>query len=128
MILGVTGTRYEGRITKRQESKLISFLDNNNVAELHHGDCTGWDALAFILCILRSIRTVAHPPIDERFRSFTKSDLIMPAREYLDRNKDIVDAVDFLIAAPDGPERQRSGTWSTVRYAKKTGVKGVVFM
>ena len=47
---------------------------------------------------------------------------------YLERNKNIVNAVDFIIAAPDGPEKVRSGTWSTVRYAKKVGTKGVVWM
>lgn len=128
MILGVTGTRHDHLLNGRQRMKLASFLEENKVSELHHGDCLGWDVLAFFFCNILSIRTVAHPPLDERFRAFTKSDLILPPKEYLDRNKDIVDAVDFLIAAPDGPERLRSGTWSTVRYAKKTGVKGVVFM
>ena len=42
-------------------------------------------------------------------------------KPYLDRNRDIVDACEVLLATPDGPERLRSGTWSTVRYARKIG-------
>jgi outer membrane protein insertion porin family len=37
----------------------------------------------------------------------------------LDRNRAIVDSCDVLIACPKGPEEQRSGTWATVRYARK---------
>jgi predicted Rossmann fold nucleotide-binding protein DprA/Smf involved in DNA uptake len=43
-------------------------------------------------------------------------------KPYLDRNKDIVRVSIGLIAAPKtNKEEQRSGTWSTVRYATKTG-------
>jgi hypothetical protein len=37
----------------------------------------------------------------------------------LERNRNIVDVVDVLLAAPKGPEELRSGTWSTVRYCRK---------
>jgi hypothetical protein len=52
---------------------------------------------------------------------------LLPEREYLQRNRDIVDATDVLLAAPDGPERVRSGTWSTVRYAYRAG-RGVLLV
>jgi predicted Rossmann fold nucleotide-binding protein DprA/Smf involved in DNA uptake len=40
----------------------------------------------------------------------------------LDRNRDIVDAAAVLIAAPkEMTETLRSGTWATVRYARKQG-------
>lgn len=35
------------------------------------------------------------------------------------RNHDIVDATEWLIATPKKFEEIRSGTWATVRYAKK---------
>jgi predicted Rossmann fold nucleotide-binding protein DprA/Smf involved in DNA uptake len=37
------------------------------------------------------------------------------------RNRIIVDGCDVLLAAPSGAERDnpRSGTWMTVRYARK---------
>ena len=124
MIVGVTGSRNGGGFDRGQ--KFYQFLDG--VTELHHGDCLGWDLECYITCDHFGIKTVAHPPDNDDFRAFTKSTVILPSKPYLDRNKDIVNAVDFLIAAPDGPEKQRSGTWSTVRYAKKVGVKGVVWM
>jgi len=41
-------------------------------------------------------------------------------RPPLVRNRDIVDATDMLIAAPaTRKEVLRSGTWATIRYAKK---------
>ena len=126
MILGVTGSR-DGGGFKRQ-GKFFQFLCNNNVSGLHHGDCIGWDEECHEICAHYGIKIVMYPPIEDRYRAFCKGGDRMPPKPYLDRNKDIVNAVDFLIAAPDGPERQRSGTWSTVRYAKKVGVKGVVWM
>lgn len=128
MILGVTGTRYFDKITKSQQGKLHEFIEANDVQEVHHGDCEGWDLFVFTMFNVLGVKTVAHPPVSDEFRAVTKSCVILPPKPYLDRNKDIVNAVDFLIAAPDGPERQRSGTWSTVRYAKKVGVKGVVWL
>ncbi len=47
--------------------------------------------------------------------------------EELDRNRDIVAAVSILIAAPETDiEEQRSGTWATVRYARKKGIPVVI--
>jgi hypothetical protein len=37
------------------------------------------------------------------------------------RNHRIVDMTRVLVACPDGEERQHSGTWATVRYARKRG-------
>lgn len=126
MILGVTGSRYGGGF--RREEKFFQFLCRNDVSELHHGDCIGWDEECHNMGAHYGIKIVIHPPIEDRYRAFCKGGFRLPPKPYLDRNKDIVDAVDFLIAAPDGPERQRSGTWSTVRYAKKVGVNGVVWL
>jgi len=46
-------------------------------------------------------------------------DEVWPAKPYLERNHDIVDATDYLIFAPKTRHEQlRSGTWATYRYAK----------
>jgi hypothetical protein len=48
--------------------------------------------------------------------------MMRPERTYLERNKDIVRESASLIAAPlQAEEQQRSGTWSTVRFARKIG-------
>jgi hypothetical protein len=47
--------------------------------------------------------------------------------EELDRNREIVAAVSVLIAAPlTDKEEQRSGTWATVRAARKKGIPVVM--
>lgn len=41
---------------------------------------------------------------------------------YLQRNKVIVDRCGVLVAAPgEAQEQLRSGTWSTIRYARRVG-------
>jgi nucleoside 2-deoxyribosyltransferase len=46
----------------------------------------------------------------------------------LARNREIVDSIDILIAAPlKDDEELRSGTWATVRYARAAG-KPVVML
>lgn len=124
MIVGFTGSRHDR--PQATLDRLRAILVEWGVTEAHHGDCLGFDAQAHDVCTSLGIRTVAHPPTDPRMRAWKKADVILPERPYLDRNKDIVRAVQKLIAAPDGPERLRSGTWSTVRFAKEIGVRGVV--
>ena len=45
---------------------------------------------------------------------------ILPEKEYIERNHDVVDTCDLLIAMPNTElEVVRSGTWATIRYARK---------
>lgn len=124
MIVGVTGSRYArpDHVVRR----LLDLLTEWGATELHHGDCVGWDAQAHDVAVLMGIRTVAHPPTDERRRAWCRADTILPPRPYLERNRDIVDCVHLLVAAPEGPATLRSGTWSTVRYAEKIKRRGLV--
>jgi hypothetical protein len=63
---------------------------------------------------------VSHPPKTDRLRSnFAFNDLVMPAKNYLARDRDIAEACDVLIDCPDGPRRANSGTWYTIDYAYK---------
>jgi hypothetical protein len=49
------------------------------------------------------------------------------AGKELDRNRAIVAAVDVLVAAPlEDREVQRSGTWATVRSARRKGIPVVM--
>ena len=124
MIVGFTGSRHP-RPAETLE-RLRALLLEWGATEGHHGDCLGFDAQAHDICVELGIRTVIHPPTDARMRAWKTGDVELPEKPYLDRNKDIVLAVQKVIAAPDGPERARSGTWSTVRFAKSKGVRGVV--
>lgn len=123
--VGFTGTR-EG-MTEYQKAALrmamlAAGLDNvTNI--LHHGDCVGADAEAHDIAVELGWGIVIHPPIDERYRAF-KDDgaTILPQKDYVPRDHDIVEATRFIFAAPKkDQEERRSGTWLTVRYARKTG-------
>ena len=86
----------------------------------HHGDCVGADALAHSL--IREMpwwHVVIHPPLNPKHRAFCQGVLRTP-KTFLARNHDIVDESDILVACPyQAEEVLRSGTWATVRYARK---------
>lgn len=122
MILGFTGTR-EG-MSDRQKALFIDRLSSLCPGEFHHGDDDGADREAHELvrlCVPRCI-IVLHPPNNPFRRAFCKADREMQPKPYLARNKAIVFCCDELIAAPLTPtEELRSGTWATIRYARKAG-------
>lgn len=109
------------------------FENIDDIEEFHHGVCVGADTQAHLLVYDvfssfmddESIGTVIHyhPPtnIDKMSDLRAFPGVRHRPRPYLDRNHDIVDACDILFAAPyqDG-ELLRSGTWATIRYARKT--------
>lgn len=123
MIIGFTGTRRQ--LTEAQRSWLRRYLHDNDdrIDEFHHGACVGADETAHHEARNCGIDVVVHPPDNTRLRMDLDPDAVwLPAKPYLDRDRDIVDSADALIALPDGPERGASGTWYTVRYAARVGV------
>lgn len=132
MRIGFTGTRLG--MSEAQSlafTALMMTAVRDHPVSFHHGDCVGADAQAH--AVVRSLNgrvrpnIVVHPPTDDRLRAKCDGDLIRTPHDHLTRNKDIVDGTDLLIAAPETAEEvQRSGTWSTVRYARKTGKRVVV--
>lgn len=120
--LGMTGNR--NGITDQAMTKLKEFIQNNDISEAHHGDCIGADTDFHNICVSNNIKIVIHPPNNASQRSFCKSDTIKPEKPYIVRNHNIVDNTDILIAFPATKfEVLRSGTWSTIRYAKKKNRK-----
>jgi hypothetical protein len=122
--LGFTGTR-EG-LTERQtialEELLTDRIERHKFRFLHHGVCIGGDAKAHRIGRATGFLMILHPPLDARFMAdiLDGPDItwLEPA-DYLQRNRAIVDATGELVAAPAGPERTHSGTWSTIRYARR---------
>jgi hypothetical protein len=120
MIVGFTGTR-DG-MTNFQKSQFINLLWEWRVTELHHGMSGKADAEAHDLarrCGPAGIWIVGHPSTLEKWYVKLDVDWENPREKPLVRNRDIVDESQRLIAAPKGDEVLRSGTWSTVRYARK---------
>lgn len=125
--IGFTGTR-KG-MTPVQAGILKANLERLAPEVVHHGDCLGADAQLHDLAIDLRIRVVVHPPEDPKHRAWCD---FPPGREggsivfvrrpkpYIERDHDIVDHTEMLVATPgENRERRRSGTWTTVRYARK---------
>lgn len=89
--------------------------------EFHQGQCIGADEEALeIVKSLGGVWTVSHPPISTFRQHKLSCDEVREPKGFIDRNHDIVDEVDVLLAAPRSrKEELRSGTWATVRYARK---------
>ena len=117
MRVGFTGTRNGMTIPQKVQ---VDILLSQYALHFHHGDCIGADHTAHYLAVARKIPITIHPPINNKFRAFCYSDDIRKEKDYLDRDRDIVDESDLMIATPKGfHEELRSGTWHTIRYSKK---------
>ena len=125
-IIGFTGTR--NGITKDQERRIVQLAILLEIHEFHHGDCIGSDIKAHkvIKKLNANIKIIIHPPSYTGCRAYCRGNIILTPLPYLDRNRDIVDSSDILIATPDTKERVRSGTWSTVRYARRKGKEVII--
>jgi len=126
MRVGFTGTQVG--MSDRQKYELEKFFHDNELGkddEFHHGDCIGADMQADTIARAFGLQIHIHPPSNYSKRAFCaeKGDTVYMEQEYLERNKAIVDSSQWLVAAPKGEEEElRSGTWSTVRYARKKGM------
>lgn len=118
MILAFTGTRRG--MTPDQKARVHAYLARVTPTEVHHGDCIGADVDFHAIASALDIPVVVHPPILPTLRAFCTSDRILPPKPYLDRDRDMVDLADALLATP-ARGRQSGGTWYTVQYARRAG-------
>lgn len=119
--VGFTGSR-DG-MNAAQMMHLRQELEDLHLAEFltfHHGDCQGADDQAARMAHSMGFWIVSHPPISPRYRAFSESHEIRDQFDYLERDRHIVAESHFMIAAPGTMhEVLRSGTWATVRYARR---------
>lgn len=120
--IGFTGTQ-QG-MTGPQRERVYAMIHARDFYA-HHGDCVGADAefhaLARLCPRLRGV--VVHPSTLTAKRAWcaTESprDAVLEPKPPLDRNHDIVNACPWMLATPRTMIAQvRSGTWTTIRYAK----------
>lgn len=119
MIIGFTGTQHgmNGRQLEQLQWLLAHF---SHVHEFHHGDCVGADAEAHVLAKQQGIPTHVHPPRETEKRAGLLGNVNYAPLTYLLRNEQIVKSCEVLIATPrEVAEQLRSGTWATVRHARK---------
>jgi hypothetical protein len=127
VILGFTGTQIGMTDAQRRgvrEILIVLQLPRFGLSAVVHGDCIGadddFDAIAVELGLAR-----IHRPTFGAKRAFggkarpAETLRIWPAKPPLERNRDIVGEVTRMLATPKGPEETRSGTWSTIRYARR---------
>jgi hypothetical protein len=88
---------------------------------LRAGDCVGRDYQVSWMWKNFGGYVHGHPPLNSAKRTFFPFDTQEDPLPYLERNKKMVDNSELLLALPIGVETLRSGTWSTVRYARKLG-------
>jgi hypothetical protein len=129
--IGITATRHG--LTDAQRQTLTRVLIDctaplRDFYTFRHGDCVGGDEQGAEIARSLGYYIIGHPPVDPRLRARFPSDETMPEKDYHERNRDIVDASVRLVACPDGPERNRSGTWYTVRYARRVHAQVTVIM
>lgn len=118
---GFTGTR--DAITAPQRDRLMEFLSVQaplGMVKMHYGDCpTGADHEMWRLCRATGIWVISHPSNLNPGRKVFFGDEIRETKPPLDRNLDIVSESDYLVATPkEYTENFRSGTWTTMRYAR----------
>jgi len=128
--VGFTGTR-NGMTTEQKADlrALLLLLRTEGCQEFHHGDAIGADEQA--ACIAKDVGffIVCHPgyppnhPEETKYRAFTTfNDEVRDPKPLIARDRDIVDETERMVAAPVSEDEEiRSGTWTTVRYARKQG-------
>ena len=123
--IGFTGSR--NGMTPLQKDKLRKLVGSlQSLQSFHHGDCKGADAEAhdIITELCPNVSIIIHPPSNDKMRAYKKGTVLQP-KDYIARNHDIVDSTSIMIATPQeaesDPRSQRSGTWATIRYARRLG-------
>lgn len=118
---GFTGTRLG--MTAPQAGALYAKMSTLHPDSFfHHGRCFGSDEEAHAIAQALGLRAVLHNPDNQKFMALCPAPYAMSEpMPYLDRNVAIAMAATAgLFAAPKAMfEELRSGTWTTVRCARK---------
>lgn len=124
MKIGFTGTRLGmNDLQKVEVRRILGEYTLGRDTEVHHGDCIGADTDFHNICYEMWFLILIHPS-NLSTRAWNRTGVIKfyEPKAPLVRDHDIVDSVDVLIATPaQNYEVLRSGTWATIRYAKKVG-------
>lgn len=118
--IGFTGSR--SGMSDAQRETVTRLLRDAAPKIIRHGDAIGSDEQFHVLARMTEAKIVVHPCNLTDQRAYCQADEVKEAKAPLARNKDIVDNSTVVIATPDRADEQvRSGTWSTIRYARKEG-------
>ncbi len=129
---GFTGTRTGMTVHQRNAiANMLQSLWQQRVYQARHGVCIGSDAEFHKMAAQRGFWLIGHPGVTWDGRSPTRAavhcDEMLPEKLYVVRDRDIVDGSVCLLATPRTMEEElRSGTWTTIRYARKAGKPVVI--
>ncbi len=129
-ILAFTGTR-QG-MTIPQMSEVAGYLVlHPEFDEYHHGGCVGADARfhQMVIELMEEYELHIHwSDIPGLHMSHPRNAVQHEAKRPLLRNRDMADIANTLLATPkEADEITRSGTWATIRYARKAGAEVIIF-
>jgi hypothetical protein len=133
--VGFTGTR-KGMSPEQHRAVRKALQDiraKNFHADMwaHHGECVGSDEQFHRVALEEGFQVHVHPPKSNKWRAFTVdfSRMDLPD-DYQKRDKAIVAESHEIIATPRGSEESYpySGTWLTIRIARRMKVPYVIFM
>jgi hypothetical protein len=121
--VGFSGTRAGLESSRRKLIRQrLEELRLKDFVWFHHGDCVGADEEVAKIAKALGYKLWCHPSNLKQQRAFVESDIVEDECSPLTRNKHIVNMSELLIAAPyTTTEELRSGTWSTIRYARSVG-------
>lgn len=132
MKIGFTGTR--NGMNEIQAKTLVQLFTgfrefDKKITEFYLGDCVGADMQSghlifkhaknpFKCYLLPCDITALQGHLEKQYPSCIR----LPEKPPLERNEDLVRPIEVLFATPKEHEEQiRSGTWHTIRQAKKQG-------
>lgn len=126
LIMSFTGTRRG--MTDAQKTGVRHLFNTLPISRVVHGDCKGADADCHVIAQELGVPVVLRPCNLQNQRAFcTEAELVHPPGPPLERNKSIVMDGELLVATPgEYQEELRSGTWATVRYARKSERRVVI--
>jgi hypothetical protein len=129
MVVAFTGTQNGMTETQRDAVRGVLRSVKKWDSIFLYGACVGADSQAMLEALALGFQIVAYPANNV---SASKHGLIptiaveREAEPALARNRRMVSEAELLLAAPHGREQLRSGTWATVRYARRCNLPIVI--
>lgn len=135
MHIGFTSSRHG--LSHEQIAVLRNYLifqacpSSGELLWCHHGDCVGGDATfhELVRALKPQARIMVHPPLIKKWQAHCVGDLWEADKSYADRNHDIVESTQLLLACPlEMVETNYGGTWMTIRYARRLRKPGYIIL
>jgi len=144
MNIGFTGNRLGMSRRQMRVFKTIMMDLIMNTRTFHHGGCIGSDKQAHDIIfgirndksinltypLSENVKIIVHPsnnPVSRADCTLDANDERLDEKPPLERDMDIAKSCDILFTTPRIlREERRSGTWATIRYARKLGKMIVV--